>query len=324
MFRQETGLRIECIIGSVRQLNKEGSGILFIDEASNATQATQGALLGVINDNTIGETVIHPRVRMILAANPSDSAASGRNLVMPLANRMAHFDVVGSTYEKWNEWYLTEGTPQVTPAEDLEAKVVGGWNRCYAQTKGLLSGFLNANRALLDTRPPKGSPQRGRAWNSRRTWVMAGRAVATAACLGFEKTELPFLLVQGFVGPGPATEWLSFVTHADLPTPEQALDGQWTADPQQLDQVYAVVTSMTAFVAGITDPTEKNRRAVQLWAHLYKLWELHLADMAMVSASALVAQQLGTQSQDPAVVEGALAALKELSRSPAAQYAAKP
>lgn len=107
----ELGLRLEVVLASLRDptdfaglpiARRNGvelappawarrlaaePGILLLDEVSCAPPSTQAALLRVVAEGVVGDISLHPGTRILLAANPPDSAAGGFDLSEPLVGR---------------------------------------------------------------------------------------------------------------------------------------------------------------------------------------------------------------------------------------------
>lgn len=161
------GANSVCGLTPIRRLIQSKEGVLFLDEISCAPPATQGALLSLELERTVGDTQLPPGVRILAAANPSDMAAGGWDLEPPQANRFFHFDVKCPTVQSWTNWYIQEGDSDVSGIDNLWAQVTANWGTAYPKVKGQIVGFLQKRgRDFLHNLPDEGNPGRSRAWPS--------------------------------------------------------------------------------------------------------------------------------------------------------------
>lgn len=287
------GIKIECLLPAVRRLVKAGKGLLFIDEASCAPPAVQGAALSLLYERTVGDTRLPGRIRILLAANPPEYAAGGWGLEAPFANRIGHFKVGVPTVQKWTQWLMSEEDEILsTSVEDGEAKVQKNWSSNWPKIKGALAGFMQNRTTLFHQQPDPNHPQSGLAWPSPRTWVMAGRAVSTVRCLSMP-TELEQIFVEGLVGEGPAVEWAEWAAKADLPDPKDVLQHGWKIEKTRLDKCVAVATSIVAYVTSIQDKDEKIDAAVLAWNRFGDFMDASLGDIIGQPAQIMIARKLG-------------------------------
>ena len=315
------GVKIECLLPAVRFLLKANRGLLFVDEASCAVPAVQGAMLSMIYERVVGDTDIPGGIRIMMAANPPEYAAGGFALEPPFANRIWHGKVGTPSVAKWGKWLMSEeDDPQTTSIDDAEMKVKTNWGLHWPAIKGALYSFMERNQALFHKQPPPESPQSGLAWPSPRTWYMAGRSMATVRCLGTPK-ELEQTFLEGLVGEGPATEFVGWLEKADLPNPKDVLEKGWKVDTKRLDRSVAVSTSMISYVLGIQDKNEKYVMAALAWNRLGDFADANLADIAMSPAQTLVARSLGRRGVPKALQKAAEPVIGRFGLSGMAEYA---
>ena len=286
------GAKIECILGPARELMAIGRGCLFIDEASCAPPAVQGAMLSMLNERRVGDEKMSPGIRMLLAANPPEYAAGGWGLEPPMANRMAHFYVGPPSVSDWVGWLTSEQSNDLSPIMEGEARVQANWNKHWPRVKGLMAGFMNSSQASLHMQPLPDDPNSGKAWPSPRTWVMGGRAVAASRSLGMSD-KLELLFMEACVGKGKAIEWWTWAQKADLPTPEEVLTKGWQIDKYRLDKVVAVTTSVVAYVLGIAERSNQLDMAAELWKYLRALHSEGMGDIGARHLRSLIRAKLG-------------------------------
>ena len=313
-------VRMECSLVGLRRLNEKGRGILFIDEASCATPATQGAMLGMVNDRIVADTKFSPGIRPILAANPPNLSAGGWSLEAPMANRMVHFQVRSPSPTEWIDWMTTEGVEEDLSAKNAEETIRKNWAGSYSHSKGLFVGFMNSRQNALHEQPLPTNPQAGYCWPSPRTWWMAARAKATVNALGIDD-DISSLFVEGAVGEARTQEFLHWVNEADLPTPQEALDNNWDPDPNRLDITMAVTTSCTSYVTNIRDKDEKLEMAFKTWGLLDRLNKTGIADVCLPAARALVRAKVASRGHKHAGLQSrSKAVLLEMADTGLLQY----
>jgi hypothetical protein len=112
-----------------------------------------------------------------------------------------------------------------------------------------------------------GDANLAKAWPSRRSWEFATRAMASAEVQGLSDVDSEEF-VAAFIGIGAAAEFSQYVREADLPDPEELLDGKtnWKHDPRRLDLTMAVLGSCASLVQNKDAPKRKERAG--------KLWEI--------------------------------------------------
>jgi hypothetical protein len=250
----------------------DGRGVVFVDETNTAPPAVQPALLGLLQARRIGGSTLPKGVRVIGAANPTESATNGYELPPAVANRMGHIDHSVPTSDEWTEWLLGASATKINvqvmgSAEDEEERVLALWDDAYAQAKGVVAGFVKARPAHLHKMPAATDPQASRAWPSHRTWDMACRAFATSIVHALEEHERN-LLISSFVGSASTTEFVAYAKAMDLPNPADLLDGKTTFkhNPSRLDRTFAVLTACTAHVTGKDVAANQPQRVEALWS----------------------------------------------------------
>lgn len=255
------------------ELDSDGRAVVFTDELTTTSPATQAALLRMILDGCLGDYRFSKGIRFIAAANPPSEAAGGWDLTMPLANRFGHLQWEVPSVGAWTDWLLGVGATDDGDEEDIitdaaareEARVLELWPTHFARSRGLVAGFLKSRPELLFKLPEVGSANRSRAWPSPRTFEMLTRALGGCAvhAVGELVTDE---LAAAFVGGGVAAELVSFRKTADLPDPEDVVDGKvkFKHTARRLDRTVAVLSSCAALVCH--DGCKKQAdRADKLW-----------------------------------------------------------
>lgn len=318
--RSESGVRSECLIRAISYLNYYKKGVLFIDEVSTATPATQGSMLGMVNDRQVGDVAMEPGIRILLAANPPKYSAGGWKLEPPMANRMCHVQVKCPPVDEWIQWLTSEGTSTKVDVSVTEALVQERWASSYSKAKGLLVGFMHGNRTMLHMEPLPETEQSSYCWASPRTWWLAGRVRATAELLGMQD-KVRDLLVEGCIGKGAYELWMTWERQNNLPTPEEALAGTWTPDVRRPDVCVAVLTSTTQFVINTRDRNEAVERATQAWTLFGKFLRAQMGDLVITAAKTLVNKNL-SRSDDTRIKPAAEPVIQWMIDKKVIQYAA--
>src|SRR5688572_4162361 len=205
-----TGVSIECSLDAVRRLNAIGRGIIFLDELSNATRATEGAMLGFVHKRRAGNLPIAPRVRILGAANPPKWSTNGYQMTGPTANRYCHFQVKCPPHRKWIQRMISGPPQNVQDPTVTEELVRARWREEYGHALALTTGYIEHQPMSLHHEPPPESPQSGYGWSSPKTWEQAARMYATAKILGYPQAVIE-LCLEGCLGPAMAFEFMSYV-----------------------------------------------------------------------------------------------------------------
>lgn len=310
---KDGNISVECILGAVRDLCAVGRGVLFLDEISCAVPAVQAALLSVVLDRVVGDTVIPPEVRIMAAANPPEEAAGGWELELPMANRFAHINVYAPSTSDWLNWLLKEKKEEIEEAELLQEQIVANWESAYSRACGLAAGFFAhfPGGEELHKVPKMGDKARGRAWPSPRTWEMAIRSIATCFALGLSQ-DLMEHFMAACIGEPVAVMWGEWVAKANLPTPLEVVTNIWTPDAKRLDRTVAVLTAMSGFVVNEPDKIKQERYAIGAWKVIEKARKLEMLDLVVVPARKLHAAKLSTNATSKEVKEAARPSMYEI------------
>jgi len=314
-------LMTACMMTQVNTLNQLKKGVMFVDEASLAVPAVQGAMLPMVLDRKVGSTVIHPQVRPLLAGNPARYTAAGQILSAPFANRMLHFYVRRPSREALIRYVINEGiTKKVSLGKETET-LKSEWPKQWAIAKAQWAGFIKVcTEAAFGVDPDPDDAQSGYCWPSPRSWEMAMRASATSRCLDRGDT-VNHLLIEAAIGEGASIEFLSYLANADLPDPMDVLVNGWKIDTDRLDRSMAVSTGFTALVLGTRDAAEQTKLATLAWLRYAEYLKAGMADIVMEHMDALVADDLGYASKNLKLKEAAEKVIFELGKSPVSRYA---
>jgi len=270
------GFSLECALPQVRAAMDDGNAIIFLDEISSAPPAVQAALLSFVNERTIGEYVLPPKVRILLAMNPADIAANGRDLEVPMANRVLHFNYTPPPKKQWVDLMAGIYSPETGTIKDNDELVRKHWREHFGTVLEIVDTFLDASGGSIKERDEDGKevtrskfydqpnaddPRASKAWPSHRTWHWALNSIVAARCLGMD-ISVQQAMVEGLIGAGIASEWAAYVKKANLPHPHDVLTNGWTV-PKQLDVVRIVAMSCATYTAQEEDPALKAQYAAK-------------------------------------------------------------
>ncbi len=120
------------------------------------------------------------------------------------------------------------------------------------------------------------------------------------------------LLVQGCVGIGAASEYLSYLDNLDLPDPNRVLDDpSGTELPTRADRLYVIAAGVLTVLRGQT----ATRRGAKRWASagtlLARIAEAGHPDIAVGLARDWLALKPTTAAPDPDTVGALLPLLRE-------------
>lgn len=336
------GFSIECILPQVSSAIDVRKAAIFLDEISTAPGAVQAALLSFVNERQVGEYVLPPPVRIIMAMNPPDIAANGQELAIPLINRAGQYPYINPTLKQWGEYMesrapggkLDLGLPSF---KDADKQVKTMWAQHYERVYRLTWSFLGENAGLhivkeldvngdevkrevtkLYDQPSTDDPRASKPWNSLRTWSLACDGVTASRCLEMDDT-LEIDIVASLVGEGLAVEWFSYFKKQNLPTSLDALEGRWPI-PKKMDIVRAVIGAAAHYVTSQEDTQEKFKRAAQCWNLLKKCMEKGYSDLVVQPARVLIHHGLDADCPNEKVADASEEVCAELNDNGMLEY----
>ena len=315
------------LVNFVEQISrcaKVGTSVLVLDELTTARETTQNAGMGLVLERCVAGNPLPPGLRIAAAANPPAQAAAARDLSLPAANRFLHFDVDGDSFAGFCEYMAQEeadaiGAPippftqefDISSCADGEATVMRNWSKAYPRAWGMAKGFHVHAAGKLNSVPPIGSPARGRAWPSSRSWDMGVRAMATADALAHGECALDLLTAA--VGLEPATEYAEWAAKFDLPAPIDVITGKWRPDKLRNDIATTAFHTAIVFVLAEKDVKTKHKLAIELWSSLgFAAEKCGLKDVVIPNAETMVQQQLSSKATNPALWAAAVPVLNTL------------
>lgn len=271
----------------------KNGGFLFVDEINTLPQAIAPAGLDLVQEKMLGSHQFHKRVRVFGAANPPASAANAIEFSAAQANRMLHLEWTQPELDAWvsHQLGVTENSKPLD-AEKREAEIMKVFPKEFAKSLGAMNGFLRRRPEFQHKKPKTDDPNVARAWPSLRTLEYATRLMAMREIAGLKEDEV-MELVGAAVGGPVSRELYTWLTEADLPDPEQLLDGKvhYSPDAARLDRTVAVLSSAASTVKA--SPAEKKKsRAEALWA-LISVVSKEAKDIVIPAAATLINAKLG-------------------------------
>jgi hypothetical protein len=137
---------------------RDSKCLLFLDEITQAPPSVQAACMQGVLEGVWGDTVMHPESRVLLACNPSDQAAGGYDLALPLINRTMIVD------------FLPE-PPEVIAYLKTLADADQGCPFLASYALELALTIENTTPGLLQLEPPRGASVNATNWGTPRAWV---------------------------------------------------------------------------------------------------------------------------------------------------------
>ncbi len=199
------------------ELLRTGKGILFFDEASNATPAVQATFLSTLQGRTVGHITLPDTIWMVAAANGEDQAADGWTLAPPMANRFLHVDFmidlddwVTGMVRNWDDPIPAEGTNE-------HAKFM-----TLMRQRSEIAGFVKENSDFL-IKVPEDLTEAGRAWPSPRSWDAAARMLSNIPKSDATAT-IRHKILLGSVGTAATEQYRQYENSMRLPAYENVLE----------------------------------------------------------------------------------------------------
>jgi hypothetical protein len=319
-FPTPDGIMMACILPQANRLLDLGHGLLFVDELTTASPRVQGAALGAINDNRIGDQLLPPKVRRGCAMNPPEYAAGGYPLEAALSNRLWHIDYSPPTVDEWTSYMMGTNEPNLEHISNAEQRVVSNWGTFLPQTVGLCTGFLRAFPTHMHEQPKPDTSESGGPWPSHRVWRWVARALSASRCLNMPSDAEP-KIVGGLIGESVMSEWVEWVAKADLPDPIDMLTKGWKPDEHRMDITIAAMTAMTMWVVGLKDPKAQSDYAALGWGVVDEILKIGQPDVAVRSASAFTTAGLAHENANPKLAQKAHDTILELGRKGYAKFA---
>jgi len=271
----------------MQALLEAGEGVVMLDEM-NSNRAMAPALNRLIHERLWCRKPLPPGVRVLAAQNPPHLSAGGRILPASQANRLCHFHVGPHSTADW-AGYITSTEPLrfLDDREDLREKLERGFDESRRTLSSLLQGYLHTG-APLQRVPEAGSPSLQEGYPTERSWHMLLNAMSTAKALGYGG-DVIMALAEGCIGPGAATEWMAYVSKANLPSLQDVLEGRWTpTSSTPVDISYAVCSNVRQYLSSRNWKEQPEGDKERMLLHTLSLVEALQAGSAKDVANPLV------------------------------------
>lgn len=191
--------------------------ILFLDEMLQAAPAVQSVAFQLVLERRVGEHRLMDNVVIFAASNRDTDRAGVQKMLLPLANRFAHFNLE-PTLDGWKDWALSAGVdPLIVAYLNFRPDMLNQFEQaCKAGTK---------------------------AFPTPRTWHMASDLIEGAA----GDVALRDTLIAATVGEAVGAEFAAFLRSAmKLPRWEDLMAKPDKIDlPTEPDMRYALASMMT-------------------------------------------------------------------------------
>lgn len=192
----------------------EGKGILIIDEINSAPPLTQCSLYSLVWDRVLGGTRLGDDWMIVATGNHDKDRAVTQRMPTPLVSRMEHINVEPDP-DSWLVMMAIEGGHDIVRA------------------------FIKSRPDMFVTfKPEVPGP-----FACPRTWTMTSKVMNA-----YGKETPPYESLAGWVGEGPATEFLAYNSMAGkLVDPEVIIKNPTKAPiPDNPGALYAVTTSLAS------------------------------------------------------------------------------
>ena len=206
--------------------------ILLLDEISAAPQSVQAAAYQITLDRKVGEHELPDNCIVIAAGNRLTDKSVAYKMPKALANRLLHFEVE-SRYDAWHKWAIENG---------INEKVIG---------------FIGFKRNRLMSFDPETDDL---AFATPRSWEMVSNILNNVE----DTDERIIRLISGVVGEGVGVEFKMYLNnYHDLPSIEDIFNGKCKMVPKGVDSLYALSSSMVAYVREHKDDIKKITNSIK-------------------------------------------------------------
>lgn len=221
-------------------LSKVQNGLLFLDDLSAASNASQTAALGILDERQLGELQLEAAI--VAAANPDSLTTQRFALDAAVANRLVHVTIT-SDAQAYRDGILNGFHGAKVPV------IRSNWRSAVRGKLELFTEFLcSAPGAKMLNKPPAQITEKTVAYPTERSWEMAAKVLAacdsiTAESIGdLDLPEVRKLLFQGCVGEGAYEKFItSFVQDIDLQVNKALLQGRAFTFPTKGDQLFGLM-----------------------------------------------------------------------------------
>jgi hypothetical protein len=248
------------------------NGVILFDEANNMPPAVQSAMLRVLFEGVCGELEIPPGIRMFLATNDLEDAAGGWQISRALESRMGWLEWEGNDVERFSGYLAATGGRGSTGLKvetidwrEEQEKADELYDERWPWACQLVTGFLK-RRDLLHQKPK--STDRARGWPNSRAWEFLSHALTGSFVYDLSGMERQ-MACAAYVGSAAYGEFYAYAKSADLPDPDELLEGKVTFrhNPGRLDRTAAVLAGCAARVLP-EEVDQRKEKAEALWSFI--------------------------------------------------------
>lgn len=196
--------------------DKDGAGILFLDELNLAMPSIQNACYQLILDRKIGDYSLPDGWIVVSAGNTSDDKAYVFDMSAPLSNRFIHAKLEPPTLQEWTNWAMDK---------NIKPEIIS-----FLQYKPhYLYKFDSKNKEKSFATP--------------RMWFYVNKLLSTSDEITDEEKEI---LLASAVGEGIAIEFSAFSRLKDrLDIDRLLLEPTEVKKFQEVDLIYSLLGALT-------------------------------------------------------------------------------
>lgn len=191
--------------------------IIVLDEISSATQQMQATAYQICLDRCVGEHKLPDNTIVIAAGNRTTDHSVAYKMPAALANRMLHLNVDVS-FDAWHKWAINNL---------VDERIVG---------------YLSFDNSHLCEEPDNNSL----AYPTPRSWSFVSTVLKTTGL----SVSNAYSYIASAVGADTALAFESWCEiYSTLPRTRDIFKGVCKTKPSKPDALYALISSMTAYVA---------------------------------------------------------------------------
>lgn len=246
---------------------KQAGGVLILDELASAPARTRGASLTLIQSRQLGSHTLPDSVSFVCLSNDPAKAEGGSDFRAAVSSRFcwvpAEFNLKATTdYFRGGKGLMV--TVPVVPET---------WKTSFfLPAKSIIASFMERNPGCANNEPaPHDS---AKAFPCPRSWENAAKLLAATRALGRPyNSDLGYAAIEGCVGEGAATAFMTWVREMNLPDPEVILD---LAAKGDIDAAFKMLPERTdqlsvALDAVATAATMQHANRAARWHSAWKL-----------------------------------------------------
>jgi hypothetical protein len=235
------GVEYECVEYIQSRVMLEavhGNSFVCLDEFPHASRAVQAANQEVWLNNPPENAIV------VAVGNPPDLATDHNELAAPVVNRMCMLD-----WESDSETYF-EGLKNGEFPEPSIPVLPDNWSEYRTKWMNMVAMFGEDadGRSHFDVHStyPKTDAERSKPWRSKRSWYNAAVNLGAAESVGASKHTATKILA-GFVGEGPAQEFMGWYDTLDFPSAAELFNDPKNLNlPRQFAPAHAIVRGVVA------------------------------------------------------------------------------